>query len=277
MYQQQDERWGSIPLGRRGGETISTAGCLLNVGAEMLNEEMPKGLVIGKGLTNEEWKNAFNEYKKRTPNFVNEPMVLSSAPAIKYIGLPQYDPGTLNRWLCRNNGYTSGNLIVFSRLGEPAGLAVEVIDCSRRSAPMDKIQAALDAGGYPLVKVDFKPGGSVQQHWVRILELTDDDALIHDPWLLDGGPYWLMARYGHWTWDDVARAVYRVALYTKRPDSITADNLEDILETERRYFRDGEIHLAQCSLSTRSRSLRSRLAVRVRGMWREARAREARQ
>lgn len=247
MYQQQDEPWAGIPLGQRGGETIGTAGCLLTIGAEMNSR-----------------KKEITRFKKN--GMQNFPLLYPR---------PLCDPGTLNRWLCRNNGYTSGNLIVFSKLGEPAGLAVEVIDCSRKPAPMDKIQATLDAGGYPLVKVDFKPGGSIQQHWVRILELTDDDALIHDPWLPDGGPYWLMARYSHWTWDDVARAVYRVALYTKRPDSITADNLEDILETERRYFRDGEIHLAQCSLSTRSRSLRSRLAVRVRGMWREARAREA--
>lgn len=240
MYTQLDERWANIPLGQRGGETIGTAGCLLTLGAEMLTED---------------------------GNCMQQRGFLPGIVTRLSLGM-QLDPGTLNRWLCRNNGYKSGNLIVFAKLGERAGLGCEVIDCANIAAPMDKVQITLDAGGYPIVKVDFQPGGVIQQHWVRILELTDDDALVHDPWLPDGGPYWLMARYGHWAWKNVARAVYRMALYTKQQRSTTTTNLNEILGAERRYFPESSFYLAtaQYSLSPHSRSIRTRLAARARGL-----------
>lgn len=236
MYTQLDERWANIPLGQRGGETIGMAGCLLTLGAEMLTED---------------------------GNCMRQRGFLPGIVTRLSLGM-QLDPGTLNRWLCRNNGYKSGNLIVFAKLGERAGLGCEVIDCANIAAPMDKVQTTLDAGGYPIVKVDFQPGGVIQQHWVRILELTNDDALVHDPWLLDGGPYWLMARYGHWAWKNVARAVYRMALYTKEYPIVK------LIEEGGKPYKPGGIFASlgncQSSLSPHSRSIRTRLAARARGL-----------
>jgi len=186
MYSQLHNYWADVALGTSGRATIGSHGCLLVCGSEMLYHSEHSSYFAYK-------------LKRHT-----------------------YNPGWLNRWMCQNDGFVSGNRIVFAKLGELARLSVEVVDCSQVPAPMDKIENTLAVGGYPIVKVDFRPGGSVQQHWVRILELVDNDALIHDPWLDDGGPYWLMQKYGHYTWPNVARAVYRMALYT-RPEKGALD------------------------------------------------------
>lgn len=142
-------------------------------------------------------------------------LITSAVPM--WWGHRQYDdPATLNYYLCNEGGYIGGNLAVFSKLAPP-GYSVEVVDCKLVPAPVRKISQCLDDGGFPLVQVDFRPGGSVQQHWVRILEL-DEDAKIHDPWLSTGESYWLCRRYGHWSWPSglagVSRAIFRMALYT---------------------------------------------------------------
>ena len=127
-----------------------------------------------------------------------------------------FDPGVLNRLLCRNDGYTGGNRVIFSKLGELADLDTEVIECSDLPAPMDRVQDVLDHDGFVLAKVDFSPGGAVQQHWVQILGLPDGDALIYDPWLREARTCWMMPRYAHWSWDEPSRAIFRLALYTQR-------------------------------------------------------------
>ena len=127
------------------------------------------------------------------------------------------DPARFNRWMARNGGFVGGYLIRFDKMGVPANLSCEVISCMSQPAPVEHIREVVDSGGFVIVHVDFNPTSLyVQQHWVRILEFTDGgDALIHDPWLPDGGPAYLLTRYGlpHW---DLARAIFRVALYTHR-------------------------------------------------------------
>ncbi len=123
------------------------------------------------------------------------------------------DPGRLNRWLCRNGGFTGGNRLNFGAL-EKFGLDGTVIDCSRVPAPMDIVIDTLQIGGGVLAKVDFLPGGHLNEHWVRILECSEEDCLIHDPWLPESaGAYFLMARYAHPSWDNPARAIFRLAIY----------------------------------------------------------------
>lgn len=129
------------------------------------------------------------------------------------------DPGRLNRWLCRNNGYTHGNNIIFSALSRFAAdrgifVASDIVDCGNIPAPMGRVRDTLRGGGAVLAKVDFRPGGAVQQHWVRLLACDEADCLIHDPWLPPGtAAYSLMARYAHHTWNDPARVIFRLALY----------------------------------------------------------------
>jgi len=140
------------------------------------------------------------------------------------------DPGVLNRWLCRNSGYTHGNLLVFDALRRAAlelggvELAVRVIDCANVPAPLDQIDATLDGGGGVLVLVDFHPGGAIQQHWIRILERDasggEADYIVHDPWLPAAvNPYRLMPRYAHYSWSSPARVIFRIVLYRQAGDA----------------------------------------------------------
>jgi hypothetical protein len=123
-------------------------------------------------------------------------------------------PGVLNRWLARHGGFYQGNLLVFDSL-RPLGVAMAAyIDCRRVPAPVDRLATALGEGHGVLVQVDFRPGGAQQMHWVRLLVLEDDDALVMDPWL---PPEWavtlLMPRYALPAWDGPARAIMRAVIY----------------------------------------------------------------
>lgn len=124
------------------------------------------------------------------------------------------DPGRLNRWLARNGGFVNGNLMVFGALEKFGVSLLDLVDCSTRPAPMDRIRQAMLSGEGVVAMVDFNPGGTVNQHWVRSLRITDDDALIMDPWAPPGYEvYWLMARYAQPAWNDPSRALFRVAIY----------------------------------------------------------------
>lgn len=202
-------------------------------------------------------------YAQRDPRFSSVPLGTSGGATIGSRGclitaaarMHSLDPGTFNRWMCRNGGFVSGNHAVFTKLGEKSGLSCEVVDCSHIAAPMDKVQKVLDSDGYVLAKIDFYPGGGVQEHWVGILKLTGDDALIHDPWLENGGPYWLMPRYGHYTWNGPGRAIFRLALYTK-PSAIKG----------RKFSATGDPKIVQGKLSSISRSPVERVKGVVRGL-----------
>lgn len=125
------------------------------------------------------------------------------------------NPGRLNRWLGRHGGFASGNLFVFSAI-EPLGVVLDaVVDCSRVPAPMGRVEETLGAGGWVLAKVDFSPWTPVvNQHWVEVLEATDTDCAIADPWLPPGSEeIALMARYARASWPGPARAILRLALY----------------------------------------------------------------
>jgi len=126
------------------------------------------------------------------------------------------DPGRLNRWLARNGGYLDGNLFVFASVAKLGLKLKDVVPCMQTAAPVGRITETLAAGGGVLVKVDFDPGGAIQQHWVRVLELKADDAVVMDPWLPPGNEvYWLMPRYAIPAWPDPATAILHIALYER--------------------------------------------------------------
>ncbi len=139
------------------------------------------------------------------------------------------DPGRLNRWLCRAGGYVQGNLLKFSILNDLAALSGQVIDCYNVPAPMAEVKKVINAGGGAVGLVDFYPGGTIQQHWIRILRVTERDCLVHDPWLPPGfTQYWLLPAYAHWTWDNAARAIFRLALWWREDKPV-----EVVLKDER--------------------------------------------
>jgi hypothetical protein len=157
-------------------------------------------------------------------------LVCAVASALVDFGLDT-DPARLNRWLARNGGFTGGNLFVFGAV-EGLGMALErLVDCARRPAPVGELAEALEDGAAVVAKVDFHPGGGVNEHWVRVLRFTADDALIVDPWLPPGaGLTWLMPRYAPPGWEGPARAIFRAAVYvatgtsSPAPRSVTTEH-----------------------------------------------------
>ena len=143
------------------------------------------------------------------------------------------DPATLNRWLSRNGGFTSGpgstqeNRFVFGSVALLGVELVKVINCSAQPAPSELIARYLSDPEYAvLAEVDFIPGGARQQHWVRLLpewanitledQLTgiSTDVMIMDPWMPPGYNFrWLMPAYALPAWPDPARAIFRLAIY----------------------------------------------------------------
>lgn len=167
------------------------------------------------------------------------------------------DPGRLNRWLSRNNGYVDSNLFVFGSLNALVGASlVNVIDCATTPAPIDAIRSTLDQGGAVLALVDFVPGGSVNQHWVRVWAISDDDAFIMDPWLPPGfEDYWLMPRYALAGWSGPERAFFRFALYDRAtilPAPSTKSSMRAYTTTDGEVFRQADEHQRRlCSLKRR--------------------------
>ncbi|MBN1248875.1 MAG: hypothetical protein JXC32_14535 [Anaerolineae bacterium] len=136
-------------------------------------------------------------------------------------GLPA-DPPRLNRWLARNKGYVAPrsqtrerSLFVFDSM-QPLGVKmVDYIDARRRSAPLDVIEKALAADDlFVVIHVDFSPGGTAQQHWVRAVAWYEHDIKVMDPWITGSTQEsYLMTRYALPSWDDPSRAIYRIAVY----------------------------------------------------------------
>jgi hypothetical protein len=100
---------------------------------------------------------------------------------------------------------------------------VAYIDARNQPAPIERLKEALEIEGqFVALHVDFRPGGAVQQHWVRAVHWWDDDVEVMDPWIKGSSQQsYLMARYALPTWDTPARAIFRMVIY--RYNGIEAD------------------------------------------------------
>jgi hypothetical protein len=76
-------------------------------------------------------------------------------------------------------------------------------------APLERIDNALAAGNPVIVMVDYRPGGTVQMHFVTIVGKQGDDYIINDP--IDGKQVSFRSRYG-----DPVTGIYRIAVYARR-------------------------------------------------------------
>ena len=118
------------------------------------------------------------------------------------------NPEQLNQYLINNHGFVDDNLFVFQSL-EPLGAKLgDLIFCPYVDAPLAKIRNALSLGCEIIVEVDSTPGGTIQQHWVRLL----DEFTISDPWQLPGKTIVPIKHYGLATWTAV-RIIIAVAIY----------------------------------------------------------------
>jgi len=120
--------------------------------------------------------------------------------------------------VARHHGFVDSNLLVFNAVSA-LGVRVAHYGVYRNvAAPLDEIQALLRDGAAVLAEVDFRPGGSVQMHWVRLFSVDEDDGWVMDPWLPEeNNPVSLMMRYALPQWDSPARALFRVVAYQPVP------------------------------------------------------------
>ncbi len=121
-------------------------------------------------------------------------------------------PGELNWWLRENRGFVGGGLFVFTSI-EALGLHyVKRIDCQVQPAPIDHLAEVLAAGSGVVIQVDSRPGGDLDQHWVRLLAVDEKDGQIMDPWQLPGGELVKLSKYFATGWTP-ARAIFTAVVY----------------------------------------------------------------
>lgn len=94
-------------------------------------------------------------------------LMSSAAMALSGCG-KSYNPGTLNKWLTSNGGYSSGNLFVWSSIGK-LGLSFQGFFGN------NVLKAKLDAGYIVICNVR---GGS---HWVLATGYSGDNIKVNDP------------------------------------------------------------------------------------------------
>jgi hypothetical protein len=123
-------------------------------------------------------------------------------------------PGELNLWLRENGGYASGALFVFGSVSSFGVRLAEMIHCQSTPAPIKHMSEALADGAVIIVQVDSKPGGAVDQHWVRLLTVDEKDGQIMDPWQYPGKEFISLSRYFAPEWT-VERAIFTVAIYQR--------------------------------------------------------------
>ena len=61
-----------------------------------------------------------------------------------------------------------------------------------------------------ILRVDFRPGGALNSHFVLALSMQDNDINIIDPW--DGAHTKLLQRYALSNWN-LERAIYAMVVY----------------------------------------------------------------
>jgi hypothetical protein len=93
-----------------------------------------------------------------------------------------------------------GSLIVWPGLTRafPKVVFSRIVVCRDQPAPMDEINASLDAGQPLLIEIDRSPSPGLQNHWLVLYARQENDYLMLDPWPQppDNAPITLVTRYG---------------------------------------------------------------------------------
>jgi len=93
-----------------------------------------------------------------------------------------------------------GSLIVWPGLTRayPRVIFHRIVVCRDRPAPLNEINASLDAGQPLLIEIDCSPSPGLQNHWLVLYARQGNDYLMLDPWSQppDNAPVTLATRYG---------------------------------------------------------------------------------
>jgi len=98
---------------------------------------------------------------------------------LHYFGHPVL-PDSLNDQLVRVNGFYQGSRLVWGKVSElysDVQFDWQVFnegECADKPAPLDLIDRLLNEKIPVIVKVDFNPGGELNEHWVLIVGRSDE-------------------------------------------------------------------------------------------------------
>ncbi len=104
-------------------------------------------------------------------------------------------PGYLNDWLRKNKGFSNGNLFVFSSITSLGLQLVKMIQSASQPAPIAELAELLAGGAALVVLVDSTPGDNLNNHWVRLLAVDEENGEIMDPWQMPGKELVSLSKY----------------------------------------------------------------------------------
>ena len=166
--------------------------------------------LVYRAQNNPQWGNDLLGFGKTT--LLQEGCAVSSvAMLLSGYGYSE-TPGSLNKKLKDNQGFSSSN-IVWQKISQlyPQVKFVNVIRCETANAPLGDINGYLDKGQPVIVGVDTSPVEGFQSHYVLLYARQGNDYVMLDPW-----PYRveqsLMARYGKGR--PLQQVIQRVVFYT---------------------------------------------------------------
>jgi hypothetical protein len=96
-------------------------------------------------------------------------------------------PATVSKKMTAINAYFGAAINAY-RIGDayPGVALAELVDCENTAAPLDRVDAELEAGRPVLVRVDWNAAPGLQDHWVVIYDKDATDYIMFDPWKYSG-------------------------------------------------------------------------------------------
>ena len=162
-----------------------------------------------------QWKNDTLGFGNKNDTIGHVGCALTSvAMLLSGHGYPE-TPKTLNKKLKDKQGFVSAGIRwdVVNQVHPQVKLKAN-INCETTNAPLDRIEAALEAGQPVVVRVDASPNPGLQWHYVLLYARKGDDYLMLDPWPYQPGTAkedLLLKRYSQSK--PLKRAIQQVLLY----------------------------------------------------------------
>ena len=92
-------------------------------------------------------------------------------------------PASLNDKMKAINGFIGSMVKVGAISTALPGIKLGgIVQCNNQQAPVDQINAQLDAGLPVIVEVDYSPKPGLQNHWVLLYGRSGSDYLLYDPY-----------------------------------------------------------------------------------------------
>ena len=137
-------------------------------------------------------------------------LLTCAAMLCKYFG-KDTDPQRLNEAMKKVGGFYNGSYWIWGKLSEVYPDISFDWDIYNKGnfedipADLTMLDKLLEQKIPAIVKVDFTPGGEVNEHWVLVVG-KETDYIVNDPWT--GEEYYFAARYG-----DPSRYIFNIRAY----------------------------------------------------------------